>query len=261
MDGSSSRGQTRYHRAFLLSDTMRNKVLELSEVKRYGRESFEDPDYVSIYGLRPADWYARGVRLLARTAVECTRDRLSDLIGRDIADVARTAPDVEGSIVFDPFAGSANTLFWIGRHTEARSAIGFELDDGVFEATLRNLSLVDLRIELRHESFETGVKTLYIPADQLLIVFVAPPWGAALDETAGLDLRRTNPPVGQIVDLIVTTLRPNKLLVATQIFEATDSGSLGQVAARFDWSAVRMYSINASGQNHGLLLGTRGWTP
>src|SRR5258706_5476328 len=102
-----------YDRALLLSERKRNDVLSLWEIQRYGRDSYGDPDYVRIYGLAPADWYARGVRLLARTAVECTRDPLADLMGRDIAAVARTATGVAGSTVVDPFAGSGNTLYWI----------------------------------------------------------------------------------------------------------------------------------------------------
>jgi hypothetical protein len=30
---------------------------------------------------------------------------------------------------------------------------------------------------------------------------------------------------------------------------------------RFSWSTKRMYGLNAPGQNHGLLIGTRGWVP
>ena len=29
---------------------------ELWEVQRYGTDSYGDPDYVPIYGMRPADW-------------------------------------------------------------------------------------------------------------------------------------------------------------------------------------------------------------
>jgi hypothetical protein len=85
-----------YDRELLLFGAKRNAVLELSEVQRYGLDSYGDTDYVSIYGLKPADWYGRGIRLLARTAVECTRDRLADLIGRDVAatpPVPGHAPD------------------------------------------------------------------------------------------------------------------------------------------------------------------------
>ena len=79
-----------YDRWLLLGEK-RNKVLDLTEVEGYGRDSFGDPDFVSIYGLKPADWFAQGVRLLGRTTVECTRDRFADLIGRDVAAVAMTA--------------------------------------------------------------------------------------------------------------------------------------------------------------------------
>ena len=62
-----------YNRELLLAGNKRNAILELSEVRRYGTDSYGDPDYVSIYGMHPVDWYAKGVRVLGRTAVECTR--------------------------------------------------------------------------------------------------------------------------------------------------------------------------------------------
>ena len=62
-----------YNRELLLSGEKRNAVLDLWEVQRYGTDSYGDPDYVSIYGLPPADWYEKGIRLLGRTAVELTR--------------------------------------------------------------------------------------------------------------------------------------------------------------------------------------------
>src|SRR6185437_3623110 len=58
-----------YDRWFLLGEK-RHELLALQEVEQYGRDSFGDPDYVAIYGLPPPEWYARGVRILGRTAVE-----------------------------------------------------------------------------------------------------------------------------------------------------------------------------------------------
>src|SRR5262249_58205371 len=81
-----------YDRALLLHGAKRNDVLTLAEVEQYGRDSFADPDYVSIYGMLPKEWYGRGVRLLGRTAVECTRDALGDRIGRDVAAGGAPAP-------------------------------------------------------------------------------------------------------------------------------------------------------------------------
>ena len=52
----------------------RYDVLSLDEVRQVGRIPFGDPDGLSLYGLRPVDWYPRGIRLLGRTCVEATPD-------------------------------------------------------------------------------------------------------------------------------------------------------------------------------------------
>jgi hypothetical protein len=73
----------------LLLDAKRDAVLDLWEVQRYGTDSFDDPDYTCVYGLRPVEWYANGVRLLGRTVVECTLDVLADAIDADTAAAVR----------------------------------------------------------------------------------------------------------------------------------------------------------------------------
>src|SRR5215472_18492339 len=88
-----------YDRAFLLSPEKRNQVMQLWEVQRYGLTSFADPDYVHIYGMPPAEWHERGVRLLARTTVECVRDALGDAIGRDVARILQQAPAAGYTVV------------------------------------------------------------------------------------------------------------------------------------------------------------------
>jgi hypothetical protein len=249
-----------HDREYLLGPAKRNDVLELWEVEQYGRDNFGDRDYVSLYGQRPSDWYARGVRLLARTAVECTRDRLADLIGRDVAAVAGKLPD-SGAIVVDPFAGSVNTLHWIARHVDARSAIGFELDEAVFEATRRNVAILGLDVVLFNEPYETGLRRPCAVEDELVIVFVAPPWGDALHVSRGLDLRKTSPPVIEVVELAHRTFARHEIIVAVQLHERVVAESLAEVALRCDWSARTTYDVDPAGRNHGLLLATLGWTP
>jgi predicted RNA methylase len=250
-------GQQAYDRWSLLGKK-RNKLLALREVQQYGRDSFGDPDHVSIYGLKPHEWYARGVRILGRTAVECTPDRLAGLIGRDVAAVARAAPAASPMVV-DLFAGSGNTLSWIKRHAGARRAIGFELDDVVFELASKNLCIAGLDIDLRLDSYQHGLQALGQPGEDLLIVFVAPPWGHALSEGSGLDLRRTQPPVAEAVDVTTAAIGHHKLLFAIQVYETVEPGSLAELTVRFPWTAMKVYDINAPGQNPGLLLATRGW--
>jgi hypothetical protein len=135
-----------YDRTLLLGEAKRNAVLELWEVERYGRDSFGNADYVSLYGLRPADWHAQDVRLLGRTAVECTRDELAAAIARDVSAVADRAPRCSGTLVIDPFAGSGNTLHWICRALPFARGLGFELDEGVFALTRRNAAALNLSV-------------------------------------------------------------------------------------------------------------------
>jgi hypothetical protein len=251
-----------YDRALLLHGAKRDEVLSLAEVQQYGRDSFADPDYIRIYGMPPAEWYARGIRLLGRTAVECTRDSLADLIGSDIARVAaKLHPAQPGFTVIDPFAGSCNTLFWILRDVRNSEGIACEFDPQVYDLTRRNIANLDCKIELLQGDYRTLLKNRPLPPGHGLIVFVAPPWGTALDEVAGLDLRRTTPPITDIVDGISRAYPDRKILFATQVYEKVDPASLDELDKHLDWSELKVYRINAAGHNHGLLLGTKGWKP
>lgn len=248
----------RYDRGLLLGPK-RDEVLELWEVERYGRDSFGDGEYVSVYGLRPSAWYRRGIRLLGRTVVECTRDRLAARMSRDVAAVARDVTG--GAVVVDPFAGSGNTLLWLARRLHARVAVGFELDDAVAAITQRNVVLLDLPIAVLHDPYERGIQRVQLAEDELLVVFVAPPWGDALQADGRLDLRRTAPPVARVVDQVMLTFAARRLVIAVQLYERVEETSLREIADRCDWSSRRTYAIDPPGRNHGLLLGTIRWTP
>jgi hypothetical protein len=250
-----------YDRQLLLEGAKRNAVLDLTEVQRYGIESWGDPDYVCIYGLQPSDWYRRGIRILGRTAVECTRDELADNIGRDIATVTKSAPLKSGALVLDPFAGSGNTLYWMLHHLPGARGLGFEQDPMVFQLASRNLAILNLSIEVSNVDYRTGLSKLTVTQDQLLIAFIAPPWGDALNERTGLDLRRTTPPITEIVDILMIIAGKNPLLCAIQVYETLDPSSVAGLVPRFSWSAKRIYGLSAPGQNHGIIMGTRGWVP
>lgn len=251
-----------YDRNLLLNGAKRNVDLELAEIERYGVDSYGDPDYVSIYGLRPAAWHAQGVRLLGRTVVECTRDPLGNAIGEDVASVASAMePTTAGPLVVDPFAGSANTLYWLLHHLPRARGLGFELDRSVFQRSQQNMLALSLPIEILNTDFRSGLAQLRLAPDQLLIAFIAPPWGDALDQTRGLDLRRTTPPVAWILNILHGFFAQGRLLVAIQVHESVDPDSLAETKAVLNWSVLRIYNLNAPGQNHGILLGTIGWMP
>jgi hypothetical protein len=241
-----------YDRHLLLAGAKRNALLDLTEVQRYGAESWGDPDYVCLYGMRPAEWYHRGIRILGRTAVECTRDELADNIGRDIAAVARSAPLTSGALVVDPFTGSGNTFYWMLRHLPGGRGLGFEQDPTVFQLTSRNLATLDLSIEVSNCDYRAGLSSLTVTPDQLVIAFIAPPWDDALNKSTGLDLRRTTPPIAEIVDFLIGIAGENPLLCAVQVYETLNGASLAELTPRFSWSAQRTYGLSAPSQNHGL---------
>ena len=251
----------RYDRELLLFGTKRNAVLELAEVQRYGMDSYGDADYVSIYGMRPPDWHAKGVRVLGRTAVECTRDGLGDAIGKDVATITATCPDTSGMLVVDPFTGSANTLYWLLRHLASARGVGFESDLGVFQLTRKNIAALELPIDILNFDYLSGLNSTSVAPGELFITFIAPPWGNALDSASGLDLRRTTPPVADIVDFLLDRFSRSSFLCAVQIYEIVVPVSMVELKARLDWSTVRIYDVNVPGQNHGVLLGTKGWVP
>jgi hypothetical protein len=250
-----------YDRALLLYGPLRDEVLTLEEVQQYGIDSFSDPDYVRIYGMVPSVWFAQGIRLLGRTAVECTRDALGNRIGKDIASIAARLPKTTHFTVIDPFAGSCNTLYWILRYLPNSQGLACEVDRQVYELTKRNIAGLDRTIDLQHGDYQSFLAARHLPPDQGLIFFVAPPWGKALDEVAGLDLRRTTPPITDVLGHIRRTYPSQRVLFANQVYEKVDPASLRAVQALLDWSDLRVYDLNEAGKNHGILLGTNGWKP
>jgi hypothetical protein len=69
------------------------------------------------------------------------------------------------------------------------------------------------------------------------------------------------PPVTEILDCLFDAFTHNRLLCAIQVHETVDPVSIADLKLRFDWSALRVYSLNAPGENHGILLGAKGWRP
>ncbi len=250
-----------YDRAFLLSPEKRNQVMALWEEEQYGLDSYADAEYVQLYGMPPAEWYQRGIRLLARTTVECVRDALSNLIGQDVAQVVYPSPPATKFVVMDPFAGSCNSLYWLLRHVQGECGIAFELDPLIFGMTKRNLAALDTAIELLHGDFRALLPNYRFAANYRLIVFVAPPWGDALNAQTGLDLRRTQPPIRDVLDFIESIFGDTPLLYVIQVHERVEPGSLVELESRFERSAMRIYNINTDGMRHGVLLGRCRWQP
>src|SRR5260221_3560141 len=163
-----------YDRALLLHGPKRDEILTLEEVRQYGIDSFSDPDYVRIYGMAPTAWYGQGIRLLGRTAVECTRNALGNRIGRDIASIAATLPKTTHFTVIDPFAGSCNKLYWILRYVPNSQGIACEFDSQVYELTKRNIAGLDRTIDRQHCDYQSRLAGHRLAPGNALHFFIAP---------------------------------------------------------------------------------------
>jgi hypothetical protein len=249
----------RYDRDYLLSPVKRNQILELWEVERFGRDSFGDPDAVSLYGMPPAEWHGRGVRVLGRTAVEAARDPLAKRIAATVAATVSGAPSDPAPVVVDPFAGSCNTLLWIIRGLPGADGLGFEFDPVIFELTSRNIVSIGAPITLIHGDCRSLIKAHRFSEGRRIIAALAPPWRDALDAKSGLDLSRTKPPVGDVIDDFERAFPANPLLFVIEIHERTAPHPLARLRERFDSSEVEIFDIGGPTGRHGVLLGSKRW--
>jgi hypothetical protein len=46
-----------------------------------------------------------------------------------------------------------------------------------------------------------------------------------------------------------------------QVHESALRASIVEVSSQCSWSTLKIYDINARGENHGILLGGLGWSP
>jgi hypothetical protein len=249
----------RYDRDYLLSPAKRNQIIELWEVEKFGRDSFGEPDAVSLYGMTPAQWHARGIRILARTTLEAVRDPLGNSIGQDVARVVATAPPGSAFGVIDPFASSGNGLYSILRHVPEAEGLGFEFEQAIFDMTKRNIAALNAPIRLVHGDFRALLAEHRFTAAERLVAFLAPPWADALSAETGLDLSRTKPPVGDIIDDFERVYPNIPILYVVEVHERLVPEPLAALRKTFEWSELNIYDLPGPTGRHGVLLGTKRW--
>ena len=87
------------------------------------------------------------------------------------------------------------------------------------------------------------------------MAFLAPPWADALGADTGLDLGRTKPPVGDIIDDFERVYPHAPILYVIEVHERLVPEPLAALRARFDWSKISTYDIAGPTGRHGVLLG------
>ncbi|MFP8945284.1 class I SAM-dependent methyltransferase [Streptomyces fenghuangensis] len=176
---------------------LRNQVLTTDQLCEAGRLMCGRPEKLSLYGVPAPEMEARGLRILGRTAIECTKDPHPVAVAGAIAEIEADAPEADGeAMVVDLFCGSGNFGHHLGRRL-GRPVYASELDPAVHEVSRRNLDRVGSTVDLRLADYRDLLGMLPARSERD-IYLVEPAWGPALTPD-GLDLARTSPPVPEII--------------------------------------------------------------
>ncbi len=206
-------------RAFFLGEVAGTKLNSL-HVLRAGQLLNKSINDIKLFGMSPINWYAIGIRIMGRTAVEATRDPHAEFIARSIA-ATLSASGHEIREVIDPFIGSGNLAYHVALSTGAKRIVGLDIDEDILKLTRDNFRILCRRgklsgvdVELFCQNWSSWPKHNKASA----IVIIHPPWRESFTEL-GLDLYRTEPPV----PTILATLYGRKAFVCGSDFSETYS--------------------------------------
>jgi adenylylsulfate kinase len=213
-------------------------------------------DVFSIYGLSIDELWERKIRISCRTLVESTKDEWCHRIIEEQSHVLKQyRAEATGEIlVFDPFCGSANLLLHAGRFFGRSRCLGWEKSAVVYENSVHaqgtlGIARTECRIELR--SFEE----LSVPGFASLrpnmsnVVIIDPPFGDALDDTTGLDLTKTKPPVASIIERWLEFTKEARTLFLVKSHLVLNPASLEPLRAVADLRHVGQCSLTCVGGN------------
>ena len=122
-----------------------------------------------------------------------------------------------------------------------------------------NIASLGAPIQLVHGDYCTLLGQHRFPPEHQIVAFLAPPWADALDAETGLDLGRTRPPVGNIVDDFERIYASNPILYVTEVHERLAPEPLKALRAKFEWSELNVFDVAGPTGRHGVLLGTKRW--
>lgn len=218
-----------------LLDDPRQKPLSFREVRKAGWQLANNPNDLSIYGMSPFTWYALGLRIIPRTAVELTRDLHAAFLASAIKRTF-TSLGIQIADVIDPFAGSGNTLFHVATALHAQRAIGIEHHPIIADLTNRNFHRLRMFGRLRKTNAEiiggNWTDAPNIMRDRPTLIFLSPPWGEAFNSD-GLDLSKTTPPIDSILRTLSAAVRTSPLFVAVQSYPKTVTSSVDELTKRY----------------------------
>jgi hypothetical protein len=232
-----------------------NRPLSLEEICSFSQRFFGQPDHLSLYGLAPREYCARGITLLARSAIECVPDAAAEVLARE-ARRCWPAFSRQRPTVVDLFLGTGNLLYHCARELDAVRRIGIERDAIILQTARDNLAKATRpgAVQVEHELLETAEIRPEISGDCLVIV--DPPWGDGFSLAEELDLRRTQPPVLATLRATVQLLAGGRLLFLIKIPERVAADSLAELEREFEPRGRGIARIGPVGTNVGWLFCT-----
>jgi hypothetical protein len=216
-------------RADLLGPS-RTRTLAGHELMEVGRLVYGDADQLSLYGVPSSRMAERGVRLLGRTAIECSVDAYSAAVAGQVAAHGSGTPEPgPDAFVADLFCGSGNMGFHLGRRL-GLPVHASELDPLVHDHTRDSLTALGIEIDLQLLDYRDMLGKLGAASPRDTYV-VEPPWGPAFTPH-GLDLEATSPPVPQILADITASRDGTPCLVVIKTNDQIARDSLSRSFAR-----------------------------
>ncbi len=182
-----------------------------------------------------AELTARGLRVLGRPALECTKDPHPAAVAELIAELRR--PSGQRPMVVDLFCGSGTIGHHLGRRL-GHPVHAAERDPLVHATTRHNLARLGSSVALHQADYRELLTALpaYSECDTYV---VDPPWGAAAFTPDGLDLTRTAPPVPELLDDVRRSRDDLPCLVVIKTNDRIVNGSPDSPSA----GAVRLRSF------------------
>jgi hypothetical protein len=137
--------------------------------------------------------------------------------------------------------------------------LGFEFDQSVFDLTSRNIDLLGAQMSLARGDYRSLLNRYRLSGSRRVIALVSPPWADALSAEGGLDLSRTKPPIGEIVDDFESAYPDSPMLFVVEVHERLAPLPLARLRAKFDESEFKIFDVLGATGRHGVLLGARRW--
>lgn len=201
---SSAPHPTRYWKARqkLRASGMMERQISLLEVMWMGKRLHNRWNALMLYGLRPMQWYFKGIRILGRTAIEAHPDPAADKIG-EVAALALAQHGYSVVDLVDPFLGSGNLTYHLAQHFRPERIVASEISREIATLTARSLQTLQAEGQLDQTeiliSNDDWTEAIRHIRDVPTLVVLAPPWGSGYEDK-GLDLRKTSPPIPELID-------------------------------------------------------------